>query len=243
MSSSGPAVLLFVVPDTRIATLWADVNNDVGREQKPGDKIECEQRRTAVTPGNELCRIMMVGWVDLLDSLEQAATSDSDVTSDIRQLKGLAMQQDREAFSPLRMEDLASEFPRRLRNIVDLIDVAIYEYGVEEGWVSSEGLRAQPQYYGYGRYFRVSGVEGSLWFGLNYDLWATNGKSPLWLWLSPDVLNKRRGQLKIELFDEWDGTWTPIYLKTDADRYAVLEDMARQLKAIADAVKGIGQGD
>ena len=242
LSSSGPAVLLFVVPDTKIDTLWDDVNRDVGREAQPHDKIADENLRMGVIPDNELSRIMMVGWVNLLDRLRQATTGNPDVASDIRQLQGLAEQQDREAFLPLKREELAPEFPRRLRSLVDLIDEVIYEYGAKEGWLDTRNLQARSQYYGYGRYFRVSGVEGSLWFGLNHDLWATREKSPFWLWFSASVLDKRRARLQVELCDEWDGTWTPIYLKTDADRDVVLKNVVSQLKAIAGAVKGTSQG-
>ena len=237
LSSLGPAVLLFVVPDSRIDSLWDDVNSDVGREQNPGDRVDDSGRRMGTMPDCEMSRIIMVGWVDLLASLGQATSDDPDVASDIRQLQGLAEQQDGEAFLPLKREELAPEFPRRLRRIVDLIDVAIYQYGVKEDWLSVRNLRAQPQYYGYGRYFGIVGIEGSLWLGLNYELWAETEKSPLWLWFSSNVLDKRRARLEVEFHDRWDGTWTPIYLKTDADRYVVLEDIARQLKAMADTFK------
>ena len=55
---------------------------------------------------------------------EAADAADSDTEKDIEQLRGLAAQQDDDAFLPLRREELGPEFPRRMRGLQRLIDDA-----------------------------------------------------------------------------------------------------------------------
>ena len=215
LSSSRPAVLLFVVPDTRIDSLWADVNQDVGRKQNSGDKVEDGRRRAAAMPGSNQRRIiMMVGWLDLLDKIRQAVRDNQDVSPDIIQLQGLVQQQEGSVtFVPLKKEDLSPEFPRRMRGLVDLVYEAISR-GRDAGWLNA-GSRGVHWTYGYGRWFNVPGVEGDLWFGLDYT-WE---------------------QSILSLYDQNSGKFTPIHLLTDTDREAVLNNVVSQLKDICDALQ------
>lgn len=211
LPSSGPAVLLFVVPDTRIDSLWSDVNQDVGRDPQPDDKVG--NRRMGVIPGSDSRRIVMVSWVDLLENLWQATTDDPDVESDIKQLQGLAQQQEGSVtFVPLKKEDIGPEFPRRMRGLVDLAYDAISR-GQDEGWlVASPG---RPWNYGYGRWFNIPSVEGRLWFGLDY----TSEESILLL------------------YNENSVEFTSIYLKPDADWETVMDHVVSQLKGNCDKLK------
>lgn len=236
LPSSGPAVLLFVVPDTRIESLWPDVNCYVGREQQRSDRVKNGTVRVGVMPDNHLHRIMMMGWVDLLDSLAQATKVDSDVASEIKQLRGLAMKQDREAFLPLKEEELVPEIARRVINLVDLVDAAI-NLGRTDGWLNTDRLTSSRTGYWYARWFRFSGVEGEQWFGVDYRTWAMRGESPLWLWIY-EVPEKLRGKLTVKLYDGGDGgTFVPIYLPIGVEREKVLDSVIFQLKDICGALK------
>ncbi len=234
LADEGPAVLLFVVPDVRIDALWAGIKRDAGKELGP-DRHDGRRRSAVVVNTNK--RLMLVSWLDLLDSMIRSAAVEPEVQADIQQLRGLARREDVEAFMPLRREELGPVFARRMRGLNQLIDDVVGARGVEEQWMDTNGLRATPQRYGYGRYLRLSVVEGDLWFGVNHDLWATREDTPLWLWLSSSILEKRRAQLQLQLYDEGNGGWAPVRLKTSADYDAVLDDVASQLKAIADKVE------
>ncbi len=214
LPSSGPAVLLFVVPDTRIDSLWTDVNRDVGRKPKPSDRVNEGRRRIGLISSSRRRRMIMVGWVDLLANLSQVTTDDPHITSDINQLQGLIRQQEgRVTFVPLKMEDLSPEFPRRMRGLVDLVYEAISR-GQNAGWLTVN-RGGTPWTYGYGRYFNIPGLEDSLWFGLDYT-WE---------------------QSLLVLYDQNSGEFTPIHLLTDTDREIVLNNVVSQLKDICDVLK------
>ena len=92
----------------------------------------------------------------------------------------------------------------------------------------------------------ISGTE--TWLGVNYDLCATTGETPLWAWLSdspkPEILDELERNLPVKLYafnlDGSDGNrkdWIPIHLKTGVELNDVRDDVVRQLKAIADVLK------
>ena len=238
LAEDGPAVLLFVVPDVRIDTLWVavkdDIKRDAGKELGP-DRHDGRRRMAVVVDTNK--HLMMVSWLDLLDSMSKSDAVAPEVQDDIRQLQGLARREDVEAFMPLRQEELGPVFARRMRGLNQLIDDVVGARGVKEGWLDVKGLQATSQRYGYGRYFQFSVVEGALWFGVNHDLWATGEDTPLWLWFGSSILEKWRARLQLRLYDEWDGAWSPIHLKTGVEYREVLDDVVSQLKAIASRIK------
>ena len=117
-------------------------------------------------------------------------------------------------FVPLKKEDLGPEFPRRMRGLVELVYEAISR-GENAGWLSAN-RSGTPWTYGYGRWFSIPGVEGSLWFGLDYT-WE---------------------QSLLSLYNGNSGEFTPVHLLTDTnDREAVLNNVVSQLKDICDALK------
>ena len=107
-----------------------------------------------------------------------AAAVDSHSESDIRQLRGLAVQEDDDAFLPLRPEELGPSVPRRLTGLRGLVDCAT-ESVTSSGLASTKSLNVTPRATGYGRYLMLGGA--SAWFGLDYERWATLRDTPLWL--------------------------------------------------------------
>ena len=118
-------------------------------------------------------------------------------------------------------------------------------HGVRDGWLSLEGARATTQRDGYGRYFRFTNgqgdlVPGYLFLCVNYSLWASRGDTPLWLWLDGPVpvdVNLLRDNVP-SLVAHGSGTDVPIYLTTGVEYEAVLADVVRQVRAIANMVNG-----
>ena len=97
------------------------------------------------------------------------------------------------------------------------------------------GANATPQRYGYGRYFRFTGVSGYFWFGVNHERWAGSGDTPLWLLVGDDV---QTGMAEIgrELSAKVEDRWLPIYPKPGVEYDEVVDYVASQLRAVARVV-------
>ena len=239
LPESDPSALLFVAPAARIESLWTELSQRVS-ESTSGIQLESIKEtptfRSAAVGGSR--RLMLTSWKNLLDRIaaQAAADADSHTETDIRQLRGLAVRQDAEAFLPLRPEELGPEFPRRLLGLRKLIDDAT-ERGVRAGWADTKGLRVTPQEWGYGRYLRLGGEQ--TWFGLDFDDWASNRETPLWLWFSTNEERIRRilespQQLNpCETFNWSDGFAVPIELPVSVEYEAVRDAVVARLRDIA----------
>lgn len=238
----GPAALLFIAPDVRIETLWAEIVRQIGRGN-PGTKLDptssSDGLRSAMVAGTEK-RLMLVSWVKLLDSMD-GSTGDDEVKSDIRQLRGLALQQDAEAFLPMRSEELNPGLARRIVGYNRIVDDIVHARGVPEKWMIARGSRATPYWYGYGRYFRFVEVPGYFWFGINHEMWAGSADTPLWLWDGESRFQARTDDILKELNVQVQDDWVPIYPKMGVEYHAVLDDVASQLKAVAKIVGQVSQ--
>ena len=242
LADTGPAVLLFIVPEARINYLWPEVVKDVergcegveGREVTPCDAAPSGIKKAVATGTAKY--LVMVSWRALLSEILNNSAADSSVRSDIHQLQGLADRMDLDAFQPLHSHELGPDFARRASHYSRLVNDVV-DRGVAEGWLDNRGLRVTPQEYGYGRYVKLSGYD--VWFGVNIYQWGKNGDTPLWLnlfrGLGAKLKNSTYGSQQ-SLYEDLTGTWTPVFLKTDAELDKVLEDMVSQLKAIADVI-------
>ena len=235
LDQPGPATLLFISPEVRIPMLWVEIDRQMAREGRlelidspPGVK----RARVAWTePGDTELQLVLVSWVRLLDRMD-ALAGDEDVKSDIRQLRGLAHEQDEQVFLPIHAEDIGPDLGRRVVSYNQLVDDAVDARGVPQRWMSIEGLAATAQRYGYGRYLRFSGLDGDFWFGVNHERWAGSGDTPLWLRVCDRTevnMDEIGRELKVRVQDEW----IPVRLKTGVEYEEVLNDVVSQLKAIA----------
>ena len=168
LDQPGPATLLFISPEVRIPTLWAEIERQMGK-QDTLDRIDSASavRRARVIwsePSDTDLQLALISWVRLLDKMDALAADDT-VKSDIRQLRGLARAQGDQLFLPIRSEELSPSLARREVWYKRLVDDTVDARGVSEGWMNIKRLRATPQWYGYGRWVRFSGVENSFWFG------------------------------------------------------------------------------
>ena len=238
LDQPGPAVLLFISPELRIPTLWVEIERQMTEESRlePIDSAPGVRRaRVAWTELSDTeLQLMLVSWVRLLDRMD-ALASDDGVKSDIRQLRGLAHEQDAQVFLPIHAEDMSPDHGRRVRWYNQLVDDAVDSRGVPEKWMNIEGLAATAQRYGYGRYLRFSGVDGDFWFGVNHERWAGSGDTPLWLRVLDRTgvnMDEIGRELKVRVQDEW----IPVHLRTGVEYAEVLDDVVSQLKVIAKIV-------
>ena len=235
LDKPGPALLMFISPEARMETLWVAVERDMGpcTELNPVGAPNGVQRVEAGCPERHL---MLLSWTWLLKQMA-AQVNDAAVEKDIQQLRGLVLQQDEEAFLPIHAEDLSPDFARRVVGYNRLVNDAVDAKGVKDGWLDIRGLAATSQVYGYGRYVRFKGVPGDCWFGVNHQQWAASEDTPLWLRVYGDPkarLDEIAKALNVQTYDDW----VPIFLKRRVEYEEVLNDVVRQLKAIARAVGG-----
>ena len=104
VNSEGPGVLLFIAPESRLITLWPEIERQMHDAGKNIESIESQSNIRKARIADSDKRLMLVSWDQLLRRLSDAVGGDSQVVSDIQQLGGLARRQDAEAFLPIRPE-------------------------------------------------------------------------------------------------------------------------------------------
>ena len=180
-----PSVLLVVGPESRRASLWAELRRPV--EDAAGLEWQDATRRPdlpcAVVGGGR--RLLLTSWAALLERMASHASGahDTEAELDIRQLRGLADRMDEEAFLPLRSEELGPEGPRRLPGLQRLVDEALRSL-VDSGLADDMG-GAGHSAFSHGRYVTIGGARA--WVGIYYPLWAAFRPPPLWLQLLPNA--------------------------------------------------------
>ena len=236
----GPAVLLFICPEVRIPTLWTEVQRQMKMEYglELMDPIPGVRGAKVVGAGSQ---VALVSWARLLDKMN-SMTGDDNVRSDIQQLRGLAQMQDEQAFLPIHSEELNPSLGRRVVGYNRLVDNVVDARGIPEKWMDVKGLRATPQRYGYGRYFHFSSVRGDFWFGVNHQLWAENGDTPLWLSIGFYGIKGVNDAVGRALNVKVQGKWGPIFPELGVEYHKVLDDVVAQLKTIAELLRSIPIG-
>ena len=217
------SALLFVAPAQRIETLWpelcrrAETNCTLSAVSESGDL------RCVAIDGSDR-KMMLTSWRALLEQMESHASLAGDGTAvrDIEQLLGLTERMDSDAFLPIHSDELGQDFPRRMLNLVHLVDDAT-QRAITNAWADIDGMRAAPQWYGFGRNLRLNGV--SAWFGIDFRYWSGQGESPIWI-------------------HSQDGKWSdPIYLRTSVEYQEVLNFVVEQLNVIARHYKELSESN
>jgi hypothetical protein len=252
LGKHGPGVLLFLAPQRRQETLWAELLR------------RCETRMQVKAQGGtsslRLARLAsgqcmaLASWQTLLKAAlrDLEASGESRLQGDAAQLLGLCEQEDSEAFLPLRSEELAPAIPRRLIHLLRLIGDAVNK-AVDDKFASKKDPRtgttlkkakheASP-----GRYFCLGQVGVSL--RLYFEHWAKHADTPLWLvihgvnWQTDTLGSARQALRDLEghshLFVYNTGLCVPIDLPLGVERAAVLESIVKQMKAVADRLGSI----
>lgn len=242
LDEKGPGVLLFIVPESKREILWKEVEDQMVKAEKEPERVETfEGNWRAHIVGSDK-RLLLVGWDFLLRRMAGAVLGDFPVASDIWQLRGLARRQDYEDFQPIQMKELDISLPSRILLINQLIDYVI-DRRYNELKITTDGYQAAPQKEGYGRYFRFIDVEEKSFIGVNFDLWATRRKTPLWLSIRKTVrvdLEKLEGEFP-QMWKDKNWYYIPIDLKTGVESQDVLDDVVRQIGKIRDVVNESGQ--
>ena len=242
-SAPQPTALLFVAPAQRLDSLWAELcrlSESASDVASDSDADGLRSARIGVGP-----YLMLTSWRSLLGRMAAmvSAAADSHAEIDIRQLQGLAEQQDREAFLPVRHEELGPQLPRRVVNFARIVDDAV-GLAKETEWVSTKGARMTATATSYGAWITLPRAEGafgktSLFFGVEYESWVRYRDTPLWLnfWDPPPgvrlKLEPLRHRSPPELVEIGNQLRIPIEFPVGKERSAVLGAVVTRLLAIA----------
>ena len=242
-SAPQPSALLFVAPARRLYSLWPELcrrsklTSDVASSSDPQD---LQSIRTG--DGRYL---MLTSWRSLLGRMAArvSAAADSHTEIDIRQLQGLAEQQDKEAFLPLRREELGPQLPRRVIDLTGIVDDAIGRISKTE-WVSIKGARMAATATSYGIWLTFPRAEEEFgkfysYFGVSYGRWARDRDTPLWLVFSNPPADLRhtleplRDRNPPELIGTGKKFGVPIELPVGKERGEVLDAVVERVLGIA----------
>lgn len=242
-SAPQPSVLLFVAPAQRLDSLWPELcrlSESASDIALDSDAAGLRSARLGTGP-----YLMLTSWRNLLGRMaaKASAVADSHTETDIRQLQGLAEQQDKEAFLPLRREELGPQLPRRVIDLTGIVRDAVGRVKTTE-WVSTKGAHLVATATSFGIWWKFPRVveafgEFHLFFGVSYKDWARYRDTPLWLNFSdpPADLRRRLEQLRDRNGLEIVGTGkilrVPIEVQVGKERGEVLEAVVGQLLRIA----------
>lgn len=222
-----PCALLFIAPAARLEPLWNELLR-LAREAGPSPKRREDAIELRSAEVGESTFLVLTSWRNLLHRMaaQVSAAGESHTETDIRQLHGLAEQQDDEAFLPLRREEFGPEFPRRLLNLRRLVDDAT-DRARSRKILGTEGLKVTPWADGYGRYVRI--VDQTPWFGIHHGLWAGTYPTPLWLcfWDGAPESVKRCDDIQV-----FNGRDVPIDLPVGKEFDLILDAAVKRLERI-----------
>lgn len=234
-------VLLFVAPERRLSSLWAEINKqmDGDEDHQPFEAVEAEERLRVARVGRSNKRIVLSSWTRLLEHLKGAA-SELALVSEIEQLLGLATSQGDRRFTPLHSEDLGTSVPRRIHDLYRVVDDLVDVHGVGDQWMDVKRLRAAGGWDGYGRNFRFANVEGQHWIGVSFSFWGAEEGLPIWLYLDTKLsaaIDSDAVRRRLGLGEDWEPEeemWVPIRLRTGAIYEDVVDDVVCQVKTVYD---------
>lgn len=261
LAADGPATLLFVAPEVRRETLWVKIRAQFDKAPSlnlESDRTVGQLRVADVTKLVDVAddargtdarwidtewRVALTSWYALLNHLEPV---DSSMTSNIRQLRSLANAEDDKAIAPLHADDFDPAIPRRILDFNRMVDDVVDGHGRQQGWMTTEGLRATPQSDGYLRYFRFCAsadkrLSSDIALYVSCNQWLKSGTTPLWLriWSSKEeeIDAVRRAKPEVEhLWSAGNHMWIPLRLLTGVEYVDVLEDVVAQVERVRDIV-------
>ena len=232
-----PSALLVVAHSIRLETLWPELNARAGEFPMSNEGSATEARWVSAGDSRHL---ILISWTNLLSRMEGAA-NDEQTWSNIRQLQGLADQQDAEEFLPLRAEQLSPEIPRLILNLNRLVDDVSSRIFATD-WASRDRMQKRWDE-GLFQYMTVSGL--SVWIGVNYYFWRDYETTPLWIGFNNSVREHEERILRNLKPIRWkepsqfiEDDWIiPIRLKTGIDYEKVVDDVVGQLSYVAELLR------
>ncbi|MBI3882377.1 MAG: hypothetical protein HY301_20250 [Verrucomicrobia bacterium] len=236
------SLLLFVVPDSRINSLWDELIErlEAAGEHPRGIKLSSSLLKLARVGRHRL--LALCSWTALISAILPAldAEKDTNAAADLRQLEGLCTNTEFSGFTPFSEGDLAPSVAKSVLQFNDLVSDVVDELR-RCRLVTVRGLRKAAGRGGYWRFFRLKG-HGCY---LSCDLlnWAKFGVTPLWLgvtgkeWKRTTSLREAMARFQRQTSKRVypDGKWSviPLKLTLRRERDVVIKDLVQQIKEVA----------
>lgn len=215
-----PALLLFLVPTTRVTQLWPRL---LRRCAVAGLNVAVRAESELVARFGT-ATMAVTTWSQLLDDVTGIPLSEQNqqVLSEIQQLRGLCAREDRSGFRPFGSEFLEGDTGRHLLNLDSLLVEAI-EVLRGEGTAVTSGYKWTASRGWFGKYFALAGRQVLL--HANFRRWGLLADTPLWIRVYPgsdprvgDALGPLRAAEPRRLFDDDGKLQVPVFLPPDGDR-------------------------
>ncbi len=230
LKDNGGKGLVFVCPEVRKTNLWAKL-----KELCAEHEIEKVSDYCIIVDGIKLA---IITWSEIIDWLTLAASSaKTDLSADIKQLKGFCDQLDNEAFIPFAAEDLSAQMANKAERYYWVLDEVIELLCADESFeTSTKGLKASASRKGYVRYLYLDDFSIALKY--DRDLWKepTTIETPFWLsirdseWDQPknyiEILSRIPEQHKQQSWGYMDIALEPLQEVTLSE---VCEDMKNKI--------------
>ncbi len=174
-------VLLFLVPELRVRTVFEEVKS---RILKQHNDLEINTEKHSIVIKSSQKNILIKSWSDILQviKLKLEQSNNQILISDLNQVIGLCDTIDNDAFQPITDEDLSPKIPKYINSYYEVVDKVVDELRKYNKEISTKGLVKTPQRYGYHRYFRTKHLGMNL--ALKLDLWEKFADTPFWLSVS-----------------------------------------------------------
>ncbi len=238
-------ILLFLAPESRFPTLWAEL---LQRCAEAGEPL------AATTRGGEIWHgqvgpdrvLALASWRSVLAYLTHAAQAAGDAAAveDLGQLAGLCNSMDQTAFLPLSSEELTGDIGRRVAQYGQLIEAVISRLRTE-AVVSTAGLNPASAQGWFGRYMRAG--DYGLLLKFDAQLWGAQRATPLWLrlqdartapWSFPrsamDLLAPLAREDPPRLLVVGGDLVLPLRLPLGQEQEVIVQDLVRQIREIVD---------
>lgn len=235
----GPLVV--VAPRSRHQALWGELLARVPHfTREAGTPFAASYRST---------RLLLTGWRELLQAMAPGVAG-TPLEAELHQLAGLVREFEADGHLPIQSSQLTNlETPRTVRSLVDLAE-EIAQAARVANLVSMKGLRETHGWYSAGRYILIGDRVGA-WFGLNHELWAEFGTSPLWLVFSSEGWSGRSEVRRVfshrflgdapTAFEREDGAvLLAVPVEPEAERSAMVRRGVESLQEIVSALEAAG---
>lgn len=173
---SGNGLLLFLVPEDRIATIWPKILQGpaaVPQAEVPTSAVllasGARRHATSLPDGR---RIGVVSWQELLERLSPILAA-TDHISDLQQLNGLISSRVSTSWVPVLSDDLDARSGRQLHGLRDVLLTAASA-------VSGGRVKNGTNDWGPARWITTDAGERLFWAGIRIPAWGSHGLSPLW---------------------------------------------------------------
>jgi len=219
-----PTILLVVVPEAREHIVWSDLNLRLKEDGISVRERETSSGRIVYSITTGIGPILAVtSWTRLLLSLDDEVAEDPSARRDLFQLRALCDEAESNDFVPISPAMVSDQrTPAFILQLNSIVQASIHK-AVNDDVLNLSGTAPRAKWDRIGRYANISpGKAIGFYLGVNFRLWKTYGRTPLWLVFSDSQWGRARQVMSlIEPWAEKEG----IFTKLVDDEFVVAIDM------------------